>query len=124
MDSGGVALLFLFLLAAATGAGLVALSAAIGRRRPPPERLLPYECGLGPVGEPRHRLPVKFFLTAVLFIIFEVEIAFFYPWALAFRERAQSGEGIVLVVELALFMGFISIALLYAWGSGALEWEK
>ena len=124
MDSGGVALLFLFLLAAAAGAGIVALSAVVGRRRPPPERLLPYECGLDPIGEPRHRFPVKFFLTAVLFIVFEVEIAFFYPWALAFRERAQSGEGIVLIVELALFMGVLSIALIYAWARGALEWEK
>lgn len=124
MDSGVFALILLFLLAAATGGAIVALSAAIGRRRPPPERGLPYECGLDPVGGARGRFSVKYFLVAVLFIIFDVEIVFFYPWALAFRELASGGQGVFLLVELAVFVAILALALAYAWGRGALEWER
>ena len=124
MDSGGVGLIMLFVLAAATGGGIVALSAMVGRRTPPPERLLPYECGLDQAVQPRRRFSVKFFLVAVLFIIFDVEIVFFYPWALAFRELASGGQGVFLLVELAVFVAILALALAYAWGRGALEWER
>ena len=124
MDSGGVGLIMLFVLAAATGGGIVALSAMVGRRTPPPERLLPYECGLDQAVQPRRRFSVKFFLVAVLFIIFDVEIVFFYPWALAFREGIAGGNGMALLVEMAIFLGVLALALLYAWGRGALEWER
>ncbi|HPQ81116.1 MAG TPA: NADH-quinone oxidoreductase subunit A [bacterium] len=124
MDSGVFALTSLFLFAAATGGAIVALSAAVGRRRPPPERNLPYECGLDPVGKPGNRFSVKYFLVAVLFIIFDVEIVFLYPWALAFRELAFGGHGVFLIAELIAFAFILSVALAYAWGRGALEWER
>jgi NADH-quinone oxidoreductase subunit A len=124
MGSGGVALIMLFVLALATGGGIVALSAMVGRCTPPPERLLPYECGLDPAGQPRRRLSVKFFLVAVLFIIFDVEVVFFYPWALAFREGMAGGGGMFLLVEMGIFLGVLALALVYAWGRGALEWER
>ncbi|MFH0799573.1 MAG: NADH-quinone oxidoreductase subunit A [Pseudomonadota bacterium] len=123
MDSGQIALIMLFALAAATGAGIMVISAIIGRRKAPPERALPYECGLDPVGTLRHRLSVKFFLVAVLFLIFDVEVVFFYPWALAFGRAVRSGSGMILMVEMAIFLAVLLLALVYAWGKGALEWE-
>lgn len=123
MGTAGIALIMLFAIALGMGGAIVAISAFIGRRRPPAERLLPYECGLDPADKPRHRFSVKYFLVAVLFIIFDVEVVFFYPWALAFRDAISAGKGMFLMIEMAVFMCIIVIALAYAWGRGALDWE-
>ena len=123
MTTNGIALIMLFILAAATGGLIVALSALIGRRKAPPERETTYECGLDPVGTPRRPFSVTFFLVAVIFIVLEVEIVFLYPWALVFRDAIADGVGMVYLIELAVFMGIVAIALTYVWGRGALEWE-
>lgn len=124
MDTGTFSLILLFVLAATTGGVIVCLSAIIGRQKAPDERKLPYECGVDPVGTTRHRFSVKFFLVAVLFIIFDVEVVFLYPWALVFRDAMGSGNGVFLFVELMIFLAVLGLALVYAWGKGALEWEK
>lgn len=124
MGTGGVALIILFALAAATGVVILILSALIGRRRPPAERLLPYECGLDPIAQPRRRFAVKYFLIALLFILFDVEVVFFYPWALVFRDVARGGMGLFVFIEMAVFLAILGLALVYAWGKGALEWEE
>lgn len=123
MDIEKFSLILLFFVAAATGAAIIAISAMIGRHKAPPDRRLPYECGLDPSGTPRQRMSVKYFLIAVLFIIFDVEVVFFYPWALVFR-RAGPEMGLFLLVEMVIFLAVLGLALLYAWGKGALEWEE
>ena len=124
MSEVSIGLVCLFVVAAAAGIGIVAVSAVVGRRRPTKEKLLPYECGLDPTGSPGHRFSVKFFLVAVLFILFEVGIVFLYPWSLTLNGALRRGLGAVLVVEMAAFLGLIALALLYTWGRGALEWEE
>jgi NADH:ubiquinone oxidoreductase subunit 3 (subunit A) len=79
---------------------------------------------LDPLGNTRRPFPVKFFLLAILFIIFDVEVAFLYPWAMIFREFADAGEGLPAFVTAAVFIGILVIGLIYAWGRGALEWEE
>lgn len=124
MEPQTFSLLLLFLLAFATGGGIVAISAMIGRVAAPKERGLPYECGVDPAGPSRSKISVKFFLIAVLFIVFDVEIAFLYPWAIVFRDIIKSGGVFFAMAEVIVFMVLIALALLYAWGRGALEWEK
>ena len=124
MTINAVSILLLFALALATAAGIVVLSAMIGKGRRDPEKFIPYECGLDPVGTPRRRFSVKFFLVAMLFIVFDVEVVFLYPWAIVFREFKQAGEGVAAFSVAAVFLGILLLGLIYAWGRGALEWEE
>ena len=117
-------LLVFFLLVIGTAGAIVALSALIGRRAISDEGLVPYECGLDPVGAPRHRFSVKFFIIATLFIIFDVEIVFLFPWAFVYRDMVAAGHGTLLFVEMAIFIGVLAIGLIYAWRVGALDWEE
>jgi NADH-quinone oxidoreductase subunit A len=119
-----IALLILYGLIAAAALSIVALSAVIGRRKASAERYLNYECGLDQASSERRRFPIKFFLTAVLFILFDVEIALLFPWAAAFRRALGDGMGLVLLIELSIFLALVGFALAYAWGRGALEWEE
>jgi len=119
-----MSLLILYGLIAAAALAIVALSAVIGRRQAPAERSLSYECGLDQASPKRRRFPIKFFLTAVLFILFDVEIVLLFPWAAAFRRALGEGSGLVLVIELFVFLALAGFALAYAWGRGALEWEE
>jgi len=124
MDQATVSLIALLIFAAGTAAVILAFSALIGRRAAPDGRAIPYECGLDPAARAGRRIPVKFFLVAVLFLIFDVEVALLVPWAAAFRGGLAAGEGPALAVELAAFVGLLAVALAYAWSRGALEWEK
>lgn len=103
---------------------IIGLSALIGKSRPEPGRTIPYECGLDPVGKQRPRLSVRFFLVAVLFILFDVEVVFLYPWAVTFREFVAEGQGKLMFIEMMVFMGILGLGLIYVWGRGALEWEE
>lgn len=124
MSINAVSILILFALAAATAVGIVLISALLGRGRKSSEKLLPYECGLDPVGSPRRRFSVKFFLVAILFIVFDVEVVFLYPWAIVFRDFKAAGEGQAAFAVAAVFLGILVLGLIYAWGRGALEWEE
>jgi NADH-quinone oxidoreductase subunit A len=124
MSINAISILILFVLAAATAAGIVAISALLGRGRASSEKLLPYECGLDPVGSPRRRFSVKFFLVAILFIVFDVEVVFLYPWAIVFKDFRAAGEGPLAFAVAAVFLGILLIGLIYAWGRGALDWEE
>lgn len=116
-------LLVLFAITLGTAGAIVGISALIGRRSLGNNCLTPYECGLDPIGEPRRRFSVQFFLIATLFIIFEVEIVFLYPWAISFRDGIARGTGLFLFIELALFIFILAVGLAYVWRSGALKWE-
>ena len=79
---------------------------------------MPYESGMNPYGEGTRRMPVRFYLIAVLFILFDIEVVFFLPWAIAFRNL-----GIFGLLEMVVFIVILLIGYVYAWKKGALEWE-
>ena len=94
------------------------LSLSLGPRRPSARKLSPYESGITPIGAAQRKLPVKFYLIAVLFILFDIEIIFLLPWAVTFRFLGLFGFAEVLIFMAILIVGFIWI-----WKKGALEWE-
>ena len=110
----------ILLLVVATAVGVIAVSLGLlfGPRRPTPMKGLPYESGMLPIGPGTHRMPVRFYLTAVLFILFDIEIVFFLPWAVVFRSLGFFG-----LVEMGVFVLILLVGLVYAWKKGALEWE-
>ncbi|BAU23666.1 NADH-quinone oxidoreductase [Caldimicrobium thiodismutans] len=87
-------------------------------KRPTPEKLIPYECGIDPSGDTKVPFRVKFYLIALIFLIFDVEVVFIYPWAVVFEELAWFG-----FVEIAIFVILLLGAYLYALNEGALQWE-
>ncbi len=111
-------LLVFFALAAFIGVVIMVLSAALSRKNATPIKLMPYECGMDPIGGSRSRFSVRFFLIAMLFILFGVELVFMFAWAPIFRELQIFGFVEMLVFVLVLFAG-----LIYVWKKGALEWE-
>jgi NADH-quinone oxidoreductase subunit A len=105
----------------ALGAGFagvsVLLSNVLGPRKPTPEKLAPYECGMPPVGDARERQSVKFYLVAMIFLLFDIEVAFLYPWAMALRDLGWPG-----FVQVLLFMTLLLAGYVYVWRKGALDW--
>src|SRR5262245_66581409 len=97
--------------------GSVLLSGLLGPRKPSPEKMAPYECGMPPVGDARERQSVKFYLVAMIFLLFDIEVAFLYPWAMALRELGWSG-----FVQVVLFMALLLAGYAYVWRKGALDW--
>jgi NADH-quinone oxidoreductase subunit A len=118
MASEYVPLLVFFLAAVAFAGIAITLSSVFGPKSPSPTKAAPYECGIVPSESARRRLPVGFYLTAMLFIVFDVEAIFVYPWAVLLKQLQVRG-----LVEMAVFIGVLAIALLYVWRKGALDWE-
>ena len=110
----------LILGAAAFGFGVFTIVASylLGRPRPNAEKSATYECGVPPVGNARERFSVKFYMTAISFIVFDVEVVFFYPWAVKFRDLGWPGLGAMM-----FFAFLLAVGLLYEWRKGALEWD-
>jgi NADH-quinone oxidoreductase subunit A len=103
---------------------MVALSHLFSSSRPTPIKSLPYESGMTPLGNARERYDVKFYLVAVLFIVFDIEVVFMMPWAVAFRELDLFGMGIAGgLVEMAIFVLVLAVGYVYIWKRGALEWN-
>ncbi|MGH9019673.1 MAG: NADH-quinone oxidoreductase subunit A [Acidimicrobiales bacterium] len=96
---------------------LVASSLLAPRKRPTDAKLAPYECGIVPEVEPPQRFPVRFYLVAMIFIIFDIEIIFLYPWAVVFRQLRVFG-----LVEVLVFAAVVLVAFLYLVSNGALQW--
>lgn len=97
---------------------MIALGFLRGPRRPDREKLSPYECGFDPVSVPRKKFHVRYYLVAILFIIFDLEIAFMFPWAL--NLKAIGGFGFW---SMMFFLGVLTVGFVYEWKRGALEWE-
>lgn len=95
-----------------------ALSSFLGNRRPDAEKLSPYECGFEAFEDARMKFDVRYYLVAILFIIFDLEIAFLFPWAVAL-----DSVGVFGFVSMAIFLGILVIGFIYEWKKGALEWE-
>ena len=96
---------------------VLVLSQLIGRSRPNPQKDAAYECGVPAIGTARERFPIKFYLVCMLFILFDVDAAFLYPWALIFRQLGLFG-----LVEMAVFVFLLGGGFVYAWKVGALDW--
>ena len=96
----------------------IALGNLLGPRRPTPEKLAPYECGIVPEVEPSQRFPVKFYLVAMLFVIFDIEIIFLFAWAVRFRELGWFG-----LIAVGIFTALVIETLGYVWKRGALDWN-
>lgn len=97
---------------------LLALSTILGPRNPTPQKLIPYECGIIPREEAKGRFPVRFATIAMLFIIFDIEVVFMYPWAVALDQLQLFG-----LIEMVIFIAILGIAYVYIWGRGGLEWD-
>lgn len=95
----------------------VLLSYVLGPKKPTPEKLAPYECGMPAVGNARERMSVKFYLVAMIFLLFDIEVAFLYPWAVALRQLGWPG-----FVQVVLFMTLLLAGYVYVWRKGALDW--
>jgi len=113
-----IPLVILILVVTGYALMMIMMSHMIPRRRPTPIKESPYESGVPPVGGTRSRFNVKFYLVAVLFIIFDIETVFLIPWAVGFRRM-----GLVGLIEAALFVLVLSVGLLYVWKRGALDWD-
>jgi NADH-quinone oxidoreductase subunit A len=118
-----IAICLIFLFAVILGLSFVVISSLIGRKKYSQAKMMPYECGINPVGEPRAEFSVKFFLVAMLFIIFDVEVVFLYPWAVLFKDFVRSGQGVFVLTEMMIFLGILMIGLIYIYGKKALKWE-
>ena len=101
------------------GGMVLLMSALVGPKRPQAAKASPFECGMPPVGDARLRFSVKFYLIAMLFILFDVEIAFLFPWAVVFRSLGWFG-----FVEMLLFIGIMLAGFVYIWKKGALDWTR
>ena len=112
-------IVMLFGLSTLFAVASVYVASKVGPRKPSAAKSAPYECGITPERLPNERFPVKFYLIAMLFIIFDVEIVFFYPWAVVFRELRLFG-----LAEMAVFVGLLLVAYVYIWKRGGLDWEE
>jgi NADH-quinone oxidoreductase subunit A len=108
------------LIMIALSAGFALISVLLSRarpRKPTPEKSAPYECGMPAVGDARERQSVKFYLVAMIFLLFDIEVAFLYPWAMALRDLGWAGFAQVVLFMVLLLAGYV-----YVWRKGALDW--
>lgn len=112
-----LALLMQFAVALLLAGGIVILSRLLGKRRYSRAKLQPYECGITPVGDARERFSVKFYLVAMLFILFDVEAVFLYPWAILLRELKMFGFW-----EMLVYIGILLVGFFYIVKKGVLDW--
>ncbi len=111
-------LLILIALSVVLGFLVIVLGTLFGPRRPTEKKSMPYESGMVPYGPGARRMNVRYYLVAVLFILFDIEVVFFLPYAVSFRLLGLPGLGLILV-----FVVILEVAHLYAWKKGALEWD-
>ncbi|HKF57771.1 MAG TPA: NADH-quinone oxidoreductase subunit A [Blastocatellia bacterium] len=107
-----------FVMAAGVAGMMVVLGSTLGKKNPTSEKLAPFECGEVPFSLPIGRLAIKFYLTAILFILFDVELVFLYPWAVVYRVLGPSG-----LIEMSVFLGVLMVGFIYVWDNGALKWQ-
>ncbi len=110
--------IFIFALVAfLVGAGTVALFALVRPRQPDKIKLMPYECGIDPFDQARKRYTIRFYIVAILFVVFDVETIFLFPWAVQYKALGFFG-----FVEMLIFLGILIIGYVWIWKKGALEW--
>lgn len=129
MHSASIALpVFLFVvIALATSAALLLVSFSIGPRRRSVVKEMPYESGMDPIHDTRRRFDVRFYLVAVAFLLFDVELLFLYPWAVSFRDYPVAAEGMasraLVFGEVLVFVSLLAAGFAYAWRKGVFQWR-
>jgi NADH:ubiquinone oxidoreductase subunit 3 (chain A) len=113
-----IAIALMVVLATLVALIAIGLGTIFGPRKDTEAKSMPYESGMNPYGEGTRRMPVRFYLIAVLFILFDIEVVFFLPWAMVFRQL-----GIFGLIEMFIFIIILLVGYVYAWKKGALEWE-
>jgi NADH-quinone oxidoreductase subunit A len=113
----------LFILATVFAFLVVGLGHLFGPRNPTKRKSMPYESGMDPIGPGTRRMSVHFYLVAVLFILFDIEIIFFLPWAVVLSRYVEKGLGIFALVEMTIFILILLVGYIYAWKKGAIEWD-
>lgn len=111
-------ILICLVMGAGVAGAMIVLALLLGPARPTPVKSQPFECGKTPFGLPSGRVHIHFYLTAILFILFDVELIFLYPWAVISRQLGAVG-----VLEVAVFLGVLMAGFVYVWDNGALEWQ-
>lgn len=111
-------ILVIMILSFAFGAGALLIGNLFRLKRPYKEKLMPYESGNPPVGEPRYRFNIRFYIIAMLFVIFDVEAVFLYPWAIVYEKI-----GLYALIEMMLFIFILLIGYVYAWKKEAFKWD-
>ena len=117
-ESEYVGIAVCFILAGGITVAMIVLASTLGKKKPSHVKSAPFECGKDPFSLPGGKLAVKFYLTAILFILFDVELVFLYPWAVIYRELGVPG-----LVEMGIFLGILMVGYFYAWDNGALKWQ-
>ena len=111
-------LVVFIVLATLIGGGLLVAPFLVAFKAPDPEKLSAYECGFNPFDDARMQFDVRFYLVSLLFIIFDLEVAFLFPWAIAFHDLGALGFWSMMV-----FLGVLTVGFVYEWNKGALEWD-
>ena len=118
-----LAIAVLIALAIAVALIAIGLGELFGPKKKSTQKAMPYESGMTPIGPGTRRMPVRFYLIAVLFILFDIEVVFFLPWAVVFRKYIEIGLGSFILAEMIVFIVVLLVGFVYAWKKGALEWE-
>ena len=113
------------LLVLTTGVAVLAVSLGtlFGPKRETKRKSMPYESGMVPIGPGTRQMPIRFYLIAVLFILFDIEVIFLLPWAVSFRNFIDMGMGTFIFIEMLVFITILLVGYVYAWKKGAFEWE-
>jgi NADH-quinone oxidoreductase subunit A len=119
MGTDTLPIFILVALAMLFGVLVMGVTALLGPKKPTPEKLAPYECGIQEIQAPRRRFPVKYLLTGMLFIVFDIEIVSFYPLAILLRTDLK----VLGLIELLIFLFILMIGYIYVWRKGAFTWE-
>ena len=113
-----IPVLIMVIAATGTAVAMLILTTVIGPKKHFDEKMEPFECGVSPVSDPKSRFSVRFYVVAMLFIVFDIEAVFLFPWAAIFRQL-----GIFGFIEMMVFLAILTVGLVYIWKKGALEWE-
>ncbi|MBT8145180.1 MAG: NADH-quinone oxidoreductase subunit A [Gammaproteobacteria bacterium] len=118
-----VPILVFLTISGVMGIVMLGLGFLLGPSKPDPEKLSPYECGFEAFEDTRMRFDVRYYLVAILFIIFDLEIAFLFPWAVVLGDYATKGVQIFALASMGIFLAILVIGFIYEWKKGALEWD-
>jgi NADH-quinone oxidoreductase subunit A len=110
-------------LAGVMGGALIVVPLVIAPSKPDPEKLSAYECGFPAFGDARMKFDVRFYLVSLLFIIFDLEVAFLFPWAITLNDSSRGETGVFAFWSMMVFLGVLTVGFIYEWKKGALEWE-
>jgi NADH-quinone oxidoreductase subunit A len=119
-----IPILIVFVFVAGFAVTNIVLSHLVGKRKNTRAKLMPYECGMDPVGSAHQRFSVKFYLIAMLFILFDIEAVFLLPWAVVFRTMSQAISRSFVFFEMMIFIAVLLVGYIYVWKKGLFEWTR